>query len=197
MRLGELRATAAVLGDAFMSEPVWQAIGPRGLDPHRRLANRVSFAGILGGSRRHGARIRVARAAGAVVGATVAFEPGRWPIPQTTAVWELAWLLVAGPRPALRALRDDAEMRKHHVEHPHMYLWFIGVAPSRHGSGIGRALLADVHEASAELGVPTYLETGSPENVGFYGRGGYEEVGAIAMPSGPTMWRMERPAEIG
>jgi ribosomal protein S18 acetylase RimI-like enzyme len=189
---GDGRAVARVLGDAFLDDPVWTAIGP-GRRGHRRVANRLSFAGILAGSRRHGARIRVARgAAGDVVGATVAFAPGRWPLPASTFLWELGWLAVAGPLPALRGFRDDREMRSHHVSHPHMYLWFLGVDPRCHGSGVGRALLADLHADSEALGVPTFLETGTPENVGFYERDGYEVIGEIAMPSGPTMWRMER-----
>ncbi len=190
----DARGAASVLGEAFLDDPVWRAIGPR-RRRHRRLANRVSFAGILAGSRRHGARIRVARsAAGDVVGATVAFAPGRWPLPHGSLVWELGWLAFAGPLPAVRGFRDDREMRAHHVDHPHMYLWFLGVDPGYHGSGVGRALLADLHADAEATGVPTFLETATRENVGFYERDGYRVLGEIAMPSGPTMWRMERPA---
>jgi GNAT superfamily N-acetyltransferase len=194
-RLGgnDLRAAARVLGDAFLDDPVWTAIGPR-RRPHRRIANRVSFAGILAGSRRHGARIRVAREAGRIAGVSVAFEPGRWPIPQGSAIWELGWLLVAGPGPARRGIRDDRAMRASHVSHPHMYLWFLGVDPALHGTGVGRALLSDLHGTAEGIGVPTYLETATPGNVGFYERDGYATIGEIEMPSGPTMWRMERPA---
>jgi ribosomal protein S18 acetylase RimI-like enzyme len=190
---GEGRAAARVLGDAFLDDPVWTAIGPRNRG-HRRLSNRVSFAGILAGSSRHGARIRVARTeAGEVVGASVAFTPGKWPISQGSFVWELGWLAIAGPLPAWRGFLDDRAMRAEHVSHPHMYLWFLGVDPALHGGGIGRALLADLHAEAGTLGVPTFLETATPSNVGFYERDGYEVLGEIAMPSGPTMWRMERP----
>lgn len=186
-----------MLGDAFLDDPVWSAIGPRRRG-HRRFANRVSFAGILAGSRRHGARIRAARsAAGDLVGVTVAFAPGSWPLPHGSLVWELGWLAVAGPLPAMRGFRDDREMRAHHVSHPHMYLWFIGVDPGYHGSGVGRALLADLHAEADSIGVPTFLETATPQNVSFYEGGGYEVLGEIAMPSGPRMWRMERPAARG
>ena len=98
---GDARSAARVLGDAFLEDPVWSAIGPRHRG-HRRISNRMSFAGIIAGSRRHGGRVRVARdGGGKVVGATVAFTPGRWPLSQGSFVWELGWLAVAGPLPAL------------------------------------------------------------------------------------------------
>ena len=190
---GELRAAARVLGDAFLDDPVWTAIGPR-WRAQRGISNRVSFAGILAGSARHGARIRVARDGGRVVGVTIAFEPATWPLPDSSFAWELGWLFVAGPLPAWRGLRDDRAMRSQHPSYPHMYLWFIGVAPEFHGTGVGRKLLAELHADADDLGVPTYLETATPSNVTFYERDAYETIGEISMPSGPTMWRMERPA---
>lgn len=194
---GESRPAARTLAEAFLDDPAWTAIGPRRRS-HRRIANHVSFAGILAGSRRYGARIRVARAAGGeVAGVTIAFEPGRWPIPQASFVYALGWLAFAGPLPASRGFRNDAAMRAHHPTHPHMYLWFIGVDPGRHGEGVGRALLAELHADSDARGLPTYLETATPSNVGFYERAGYEVLGEIAMPTGPPMWRMERPAGAG
>lgn len=194
MARGDARSMVAVLAEAFLDDPVWSAIGPR-WRPHRRIANRAAFGGILTGSRRHGARIRTAREGEEVVGVSIAFEPGRWPIPETSAIWELGWLATAGPLPAWRGLRDDRALRAHHVTHPHMYLWFLAVAPPRHGSGVGRALLAELHAASDAAALPTYLETATPENARFYEGDGYATLGEIAMPSGPTMWRMERPPQ--
>lgn len=192
-RRSDSRGVIGVLADAFLDDPVWTAIGPRNR-AHRKIANRASFAGILAGSARHGARIRVARSEGRIAGATIAFAPGDWPIPDLAALWELGWLFVAGPRPALRGMRDDRAIRATHVEHRHTYLWFIGVDPSLHGRGVGRALMADVHAAADPLGAPTYLETGTEANVGFYRSLGYEAEGEIDLPSGGVMWRMERPA---
>lgn len=192
----DLGAVASVLGRAFLDDPVWVATGPR-RRRHRALANRASFWGIAQASHRHGARIRIARAPGArrrVLGATIAFEPGIWPIPDSAAVWELGWALVAGPGPLRRGLRDDRAMRAAHVEHPHMYLWFIGVDPETHGEGVGRALMAELHADSDRSELPTYLETGTEDNVGFYRALGYEPRGEIQLPSGPRMWKLERPA---
>lgn len=146
--------------------------------------------------RRSGARIRVALGAdGAVLGAAVAFDPGEWPMTDASIGWELGWVLAAGPLPVRRGLGFERAIRAGHVTHPHLYLWFIGVDPALHGRGIGRALLADLHRHSTGLGVPTFLETSSEANVSFYRRQGYELLGEIALPCGPPMWRLERPAD--
>jgi ribosomal protein S18 acetylase RimI-like enzyme len=190
---GEIRRIGPLLAEAFLDDPVWIAIGPRSHRGHRRFANRASFWGIVRGSTRHGARIRVAREGGRVAGVTIAFKPGRWPMPERSALWELPWLFAAGPAPMLRGMRDDRTIRSRHVTHPHMYLWFIGVRPDLHGRGVGRALLAELHADSDREGVPTYLETGTERNVRLYGRAGYDVLGEIELPSGARMWQMERP----
>jgi ribosomal protein S18 acetylase RimI-like enzyme len=191
---GEPAAIGRLLAEAFLDDPVWMAIGPRVHRGYRRFANRASFWGIVQGSRRHGARIRVARLAGETVGATIAFDPGGWPMPERSALWELPWLLAAGPLPMLRGLRDDRTIRSHHVTHPHMYLWFIGVRPDLHRRGVGRSLLAELHADADRGGLPTYLETGTERNVRLYESAGYSLLGEIELPSGARMWRMERPA---
>ena len=42
-------------------------------------------------------------------------------------------------------------MRATHAEHPHDYLWFLGVEPAQQGRGIGRALMAELHEWNLSL----------------------------------------------
>ena len=190
----ELGAVARVLAAAFTDDPVWSAIGPhrRG---HRAFASRFAFWGIVTAAARHGARIRAAREPGgeAIIGATIAFPDGSWPLPDAATLWELPWFFVAGPLPVSRGLRDDRAMRATHAEHPHDYLWFLGVEPAQQGRGIGRALMAELHEWNRPGGLPIYLETSRRENVAFYGSMGYAELGELPLPSGPTMWRMERP----
>jgi GNAT superfamily N-acetyltransferase len=190
----ELGDAAHALAAAFVDDPVWTAIGPRSRR-HRVLANRAAFWGIVRGSARHGARIRVVRerAGDGIAGATIAFADGAWPLPDSASLWELPWFLAAGPIPVLRGIRDDRTLRSVHIEHPHSYLWFLGVEPGRQGRGLGRALMADLHDWAAPAGLPVYLETGTRENVAFYAALGYVELGEILMPSGAVMWRMERP----
>jgi ribosomal protein S18 acetylase RimI-like enzyme len=192
----ETAAVGPLLARAFLDDPVWSRVGPRSRG-YRRHTSRVAFWGIVRASARHGARIRVARAdpADPPLGATIAFEPGAWPPPDRAFIWQLPWAALAGPLPIVRGLRADSAIRAEHIEHPHLYLWYIGVDPTRHRSGVGRALMADLHRRSGELGLSTYLETGTPGNVSFYEGLGYEAVGRIALPGGPRLWKMERPGD--
>lgn len=191
---GEIAAVSPLLARAFLDDPVWSRVGPRARS-YRSLTSRVAFWGIVNASARHGARIRVARddPAGPPIGATIAFEPEDWPPPERAVVWQLPWAALAGPLPIVRGLRAEKAIRAEHVAHPHLYLWYIGVDPALHRSGVGRALMADLHRRADERGLPTYLETGTAGNVRFYEGLGYESVGRIPLPGGgPRLWRMER-----
>jgi ribosomal protein S18 acetylase RimI-like enzyme len=189
---GETGAAARALAAAFLDDPVATAIGPRRRS-HRRAIAPLSFSGIVAASARHGGRVDVARSAGEVVGVSIAFDPGRWPITDGAAVYELAWALLAGPLPISRGISFDRTVRASHVDHEHMYLWFLGVHPAAQGRGVGRTLLADLHGRSDERGVPTYLETGTMDNVAWYASLGYELLGEIELPNGAPLWRMQRP----
>ena len=193
---GERVAAARVLGDAFLDDPVWSWIGPRRRG-RRQLANRVAYHAILVGSMRHEARIRTAREPGApdgeILGISVAFDPGEWPIPDSATLLQAGWLLIAGPAPVRRGLRIDREMRSTHISHPHVYLWFLATAPAHQGRGVGRALLDDLHSHAAEIDTPCYLEASKEDNVPYYERSGYEVIGEVAVPDAPKLWRMERP----
>jgi ribosomal protein S18 acetylase RimI-like enzyme len=186
-----------MLAAAFLDDPVWTAVGPR-RERHRAITNRLSFWGIVGACSRHGARIRIARRpapspGSTPAGATIALEPGRWPLPEVSLARGLPWTLAAGPLPLRRGLGIDRALRQAHVAHPHLYLWFIGVDPDLHGAGVGVALMGDLHQHADELGVPSYLEASSEPNVGFYERVGYRILAEIEAPSGARIWPMERP----
>ncbi len=189
----EIGAAARVLTASFLDDPIATAIGPRRRG-HRRLVSPLSFAAIVAASRRHGGRVLVARGRGRVVGVSIDFAPGAWPLSDGAVVYELAWALLAGPLPVRRGIAFDRMVRAAHVAHPHVYLWFLGVDPAAQGRGVGRALLASVHEAADERGVPTFLETGTIENVAYYASAGYATLGVLALPSGEPLWRMQRQA---
>jgi predicted GNAT family N-acyltransferase len=60
------------------------------------------------------------------------------------------------------------------------------------GDDLGSALLAaTLNRCDAEAG-PAYLEATSPRNRRLYARHGFEVVGEIALPGGPSLWPMWR-----
>jgi ribosomal protein S18 acetylase RimI-like enzyme len=167
-------------------------IGPR-RRRHRAAINPLSFAGIVVASRRHGGRVLVARHRGAVIGVSIAFGPGRWPIAESAVLYELAWALAAGPLPVRRGLAFARAIRDAHPTYGHHYLWFLAIDPAEQGRGAGRALLADLHRSADGDALPTYLETGTMANVSWYATAGYAVLDELRLAGGEPLWLMERP----
>ena len=188
----QTRAAARMLAEAFLDDPAWSAGSPRRRG-HRKLANRASFRALLALAHRCGATVQRAGAGAAVEGVAVSFDPGRWPPPNRVEAFDLLWLALAGPAPALRSYRDEALMRTAHPVGPHLYLWVLGVDPEVQGRGIGRALIKDVIGRAEARGVPVYLETATQENVAMYRRFGFHPFGELDLPSWVHMWQLERP----
>jgi predicted N-acetyltransferase YhbS len=81
---------------------------------------------------------------------------------------------------------------------PHYYLSLLGTHPDRQGAGIGMRLLRENLAQMDREGVPAYLESSNPANLGRYQSVGFVPVGTFQLPDdGPeltTMWREPRPA---
>jgi ribosomal protein S18 acetylase RimI-like enzyme len=196
-------AAARLFADAFLDDPGWVAVGPdrRG----RRHANlRRYHRAALDVIERYGGPIYGAfdeGGAGAAGGATrltgvaATFAAGLYPPPARTIVRFVPGFLLAGPGPIVRGLRFSAVQEKGHPHDPHVYLWFLAVDPRHQRGGVGRALLARVHQDAQAGDAPAqvYLDTANPDNVPYYASNGYEEIGKAAGPRGASMWFMKRP----
>jgi ribosomal protein S18 acetylase RimI-like enzyme len=94
----------------------------------------------------------------------------------------------------LMAIRADMD-RRHPMDRPHAYLWFLGVAPAAQGRGVGSALLRAANARNDAAGRPAYLETGTTRNVALYERHGFKVISQHkARPDAPNMWSMWREA---
>jgi len=80
----------------------------------------------------------------------------------------------------------------------HFYLSLFGTRPEARGQGLGMALLADNLARVDAEGMPVYLESTNPVNLGRYRSVGFVDVDRFALPDGgpvvTTMWREPRPS---
>ncbi len=91
-----------------------------------------------------------------------------------------------------RALELDELLEQHHPQQDCTYLQFMGVRPGHQGRGLGSELLATVLQRCDATGTPAYLEATSVDNRRLYERHGFEVVGELTLPRGPSLWRMWR-----
>jgi GNAT superfamily N-acetyltransferase len=83
-------------------------------------------------------------------------------------------------------------MEEKHPMEPHYYLFLLGTRPGWQGRGLGSSLMASVLERADRDQMPAYLEATSERNKQLYLRHGFEVIGQIHLPDGPTMWPMWR-----
>jgi ribosomal protein S18 acetylase RimI-like enzyme len=97
----------------------------------------------------------------------------------------------AGPY-AGRLLELGEFFETHAPAEPHWHLQLIAVRPEAQGLGLGSALMDEVHQRLDRDGDAVYLEATTPRGRALYERHGFECIGEITLPDGPTMWQMWR-----
>ncbi len=187
----------AVLGRAFEDDPIWTAAFH-----DDRLPKLVSMFTALS---------KTTLAAGGIVevtpgvsGAAVWMSPGRseglWAMLRTGfALPRFAMGLPARERRLMLALHQQFDDRRNDLmPSPHWYLSAVGVDPSRHGQGLGSALVRSGMGHADRDGRPMYLETETEANVRFYERLGFEILDeTVATGLGLPVWLMSRHPEPG
>jgi ribosomal protein S18 acetylase RimI-like enzyme len=101
-----------------------------------------------------------------------------------------------GTRAARRKLEALAVVPAAHPKTRHWYLAAVGTRPAFQGRGIGVRVVTPILERCVRSGLPAYLESTNPRNISFYERLGFERVGAIEVPGGPTLTGMWRTAQV-
>jgi ribosomal protein S18 acetylase RimI-like enzyme len=127
-------------------------------------------------------------------GAALWDPPGAWRLSARESLALVAGTLRAtGPGGLVRGAAFE-EVDRLHPREPHWYLAILGVRPALRGRGLGSALLEPgLARADAE-GMPCYLESSNPRNVGLYERHGFEVTAEHHLPDGPLLTLMWRPA---
>jgi len=85
-------------------------------------------------------------------------------------------------------------LQEQHPDSDHFYLPAIGTEAARQSRGIGSALLRPVLDRCDSERIPAYLESTSRRNRELYLRHGFEVIGEIRLPDGPSIWPMWREA---
>ena len=118
--------------------------------------------------------------------------PGSWKVPISSIFRTLPLSLRSYRWQIFRALGVLTRMEKLHPVEPHYYLEVLGTDPEFQGRGHGAELLNEILQRADHESVGAYLESSKDSNVPYYRRFGFEVVGEIRHPGGPTMWRMWR-----
>ena len=190
---------AAVLGRAFVNDPLIKAILPP-IEDRAESAGRMAqlFAVALRSQRSDGQPVMGVIHEGRVGAAAIIEQVTRPPSAASMVVHGLALLPAmvrsggfGGVRRALAAL--DVLSRNRPAS-PHLYLNVLGVEPALQGRHFGVALLDWLREQTRlrpDLS-GVYLETATQANVGYYSHAGYQVIGEIH-PLGVRMWQMLQP----
>ena len=185
---GECAQLCAALADAFAADPILQWLIPN--RPRRAARVRRLF-----GLELH----QYVFTAGRVIttdevhGAVLELPPGRWQMPTSMSLSDaVGWVRVFGAR-LPRASRTQATFVRDHLQEPHYYIRYAGVATRFQGQGLGTALLRATLDRCDREGLPAYLEASSPRNAALYARLGFVHLGERRLPDGPPFWPMRRP----
>jgi ribosomal protein S18 acetylase RimI-like enzyme len=184
----DLGGMAAALAASFHDDPVMCWLF--GDEPPRPMCYTRSFFTVEG--RRH-LRHRTVYTADGHPGAAYWDPPSRWKS-SPMSILRLAPVMIRGIGTRTRmALQGLGRVEAAHAERPeHYYLAVLGTHPDCQCEGIGSALLAPVLATCDTTGVGAYLESSKQANIPFYRRHGFEVVGEVGLPSGPSIWPMWR-----
>jgi ribosomal protein S18 acetylase RimI-like enzyme len=183
-------AAAGSLAEAFHDDGLLQLLAP---DERRRPGVGRWFFGVSVDYGMRWGRIWVNEDASAV---SVWLPPdSRWTARRSLRVGMAMFPLRVGPRAMLRVMRAAPVLERLHqaVPGPHWYLMAIGTRPARRGEGLGSALIAAGTAQADGAGLPCYLETANPRNVGFFRRHGFEVMGTEHMHGYPIFGMVRQP----
>ena len=186
------RAAGAVLGRAYVDDPVWSWLLD-GRDERQQRLTRVFTAYAEAAGRDDGPRVLAAQDGS---GAALWFPPGGWRSSVSDYVRSGPKVARALGTGTVRALRLLSAVERQHPPEPHWYLETLGVVPESRSRGVGPQLLAPVLERCDAERLPAYLESSSTRNVAFFERQGFVARAPLeVLPGCPVvtpMWRDPR-----
>ena len=186
MSAEDLAAAGRVLGAAFASSPLEQAV--RGtIDERQRRGLVRAYTAVC----RMGGQVSVAWRDERIVGAIRWVESPRCQLRLSEKLAQAPTAIAAFGRNLPKAVTWVTAWSKRDPLEPHVHLGPIGVEPDLQGRGVGSQMLAVYCEQLDLAGGSGYLETDKIENVRLYERFGFE-VQHQAFVLGVPNWFMWR-----
>ncbi|MEU6082844.1 GNAT family N-acetyltransferase [Streptomyces sp. NPDC047108] len=182
----ERDAVGRLLSDAFMEDPVSRWVFP---DPAHRHTVQPRFFGVfLDAALEHGwVDVTDELTAAALWLPTPAGSGGEEDGEDEMA----ARFEAADPGNERTGIVGQLTSEAHPDDRAHHYLPLIAVTPSRHGQGLGGALLARTLDRCDREGTPAYLEASNARSKVLYERLGFTVTDrTVQLPDGPPMWPM-------
>ncbi|MFL6181894.1 MAG: GNAT family N-acetyltransferase, partial [Actinomycetes bacterium] len=186
----ELDEVIAIFADGFAEDPVWGVwTFPAVLD-RARLLREFWAPYVLAADKYEGVIVTDDLSA-----VSLWVPPGTQEMDEQDEAAAAEMLLrVCGERASLLDLAWEAFGRSR-PEPAHWYLSLLATAPSHRGRGAGMGLVQAHLEQVDDDGLPAYLESTNPANIGRYQRVGFELDGYFDLPQGPRVDRMWRDAQ--
>ncbi|MGH8013174.1 MAG: GNAT family N-acetyltransferase [Candidatus Binataceae bacterium] len=190
---------AAMLGRAFVDDPLLKAIVANTADPAQRSTRMTHLFNVMLKGHRHDGQpvigvIRERQVAGAAI-----VEYVRRPNPTAMIIISgltlIPELMRAGGLGAVsRAISVLDTLTRHRPSEPHIYLNVLGVEPELQRNHYGVAILDFLRDQAAARSdlAGVYLETATESNVSYYSHFGYRVLNEFS-PLGVRMWRMMQP----
>ena len=182
----EIAAVSGTLSRAFFADPVLAWAFP---DPHRRWRNLPAvFELYTEAFSRHGETYMTAQGTAATL----------WLPPATELLDEAdeeAFAQQIQERAGVDADRLFdlmALLDTHHPPGDYYTLQLLAVEPQWQGNGVGSRLLETVLARCDAEQIPVYLEATSERNAALYERHGFNRIGEIPLPDGPSLYPMWR-----
>ncbi|MGH7917091.1 MAG: GNAT family N-acetyltransferase [Candidatus Binataceae bacterium] len=190
---------AAMLGRAFVEDPLLKAIVCNIADPAQRSARMTYlFSVVLKGHRRDGQPVIGVMRDRRVAGSAIIEYVTR---PNATAMTVMSGLTLipeliraGGLNGVARAISVLDTLTRNRPPEPHIYLNILGVEPEFQRNHYGVAMLDFLRDQVALRSdlAGVYLETATESNVSYYSHFGYQVLNEI-YPLGVRMWRMMQP----
>ena len=194
IRQAQVPQAARVMANAFSDAPRYTYLLPD--ESHRRSKLPWYWQATIRAALHSGGVVHVAQdsTGSDVLGVTIWTPPGHrrrgvltqlrsgmWAAPFRMGVpaWRRRRLL----GPLLAALAPPQ---------PCWHLGSIGVDPMLQRSGAGTALISHMLPRIDADGLPAFLDTSQPDNLGYYERFGFRVTAESALPNGIPLWGMTR-----